>query len=189
MAIVELICDGCGQAAGQEHIARRLKRLENMTRYRPVHIQTLFLAAVSPMQDADHLYSADGSFLGEGATLLRALDIEPNGRSIKAVLSDFQRRGYLLTYVLECPIEASDEQQRAKALETRVGAMAARIRRSFKPKRVVILGEEMDHLVAKLTSESVGAQVLVPEIGRAFRLEEFDRFVTAVTATGAGSLC
>jgi len=50
-----LVCDGCGQSADAEHIARRLKRLENMTRYRPIHIQALLMGAASPAEDGDHL--------------------------------------------------------------------------------------------------------------------------------------
>ena len=34
--LIALRCDGCGQAASPEHMARRLRRLEWTTRYRPV---------------------------------------------------------------------------------------------------------------------------------------------------------
>src|SRR5215467_12232588 len=96
-----LLCDGCGQPADPRHIARRLKRLENMTRYRPLHVQVLFLGAAGPVPDADYLYSAEGDFRGEGLTLLRALGIEWAGKTIEAVLTDFQRRGYLLAHILD----------------------------------------------------------------------------------------
>ncbi len=43
-----LRCDGCGQLASPEHIARRLQRLEWTTRFRPVHIGTLLLGATAP---------------------------------------------------------------------------------------------------------------------------------------------
>src|SRR5258708_87515 len=56
-------CDGCGQTASAEHIARRLQRLEWTTRYRPVHINTLLLGAFSPQEERDFLYAPGG---GEG---------------------------------------------------------------------------------------------------------------------------
>src|SRR5207249_10650226 len=43
----DLPCDGCGQAASAEHIARRLRRLEWATRFRPVHIHTLLRGGVA----------------------------------------------------------------------------------------------------------------------------------------------
>src|SRR5215469_16919242 len=78
-----ILCDGCGQAATADHIARRLKRLEKMTRYRPIHVQTLLVGAVSPENDGDDLYSAEGEFRGEGADFLRALGIIQGGRSVE----------------------------------------------------------------------------------------------------------
>src|SRR5207253_8014232 len=50
---ITLVCDGCGQAATAEHIARRLQRLEWTTRYRPVHIHALLLGAFSPLRDEE----------------------------------------------------------------------------------------------------------------------------------------
>jgi hypothetical protein len=38
-----ILCDGCGQPATPEHIAERIHRLELATRYRPIHIQVLWL--------------------------------------------------------------------------------------------------------------------------------------------------
>ena len=51
----QVICDGCGLGASQEHIARRLKRLEKMTRYRPIHVHALILGTRSPELDEAHL--------------------------------------------------------------------------------------------------------------------------------------
>src|SRR5262245_6365804 len=144
---VSILCDGCGQAATTEHLARRLKRLENMTRYRPLHVQALFLGAVSPSRDEDYLYAAEGAFLGEGLELLRALDVEPAGRAVEATLLEFQRRGYVLAHLLECGQETSPETIRREALQRRIPATITRIRRSFKPKRVVLLGGDLAEFV------------------------------------------
>ena len=165
-----IVCDGCGQAADQEHLTRRLRRLEKMTRFRPIHVQALFLAAVSPQADGEHLYSADGEFRGEGAALLRSLEMETAGRSVEATLAEFQRRGYLLTHVLECPGEYRDAAGLRSAMEQRIGTTMAKIRRSFKPKRVVLLGEELEPFVARLKVENLGAELLLSDTGQPFPL-------------------
>ena len=76
-----VVCDGCGQAASPEHMARRLQRLEWATRHRPIHIQTVLLGAAPPQTDGEYFYSPEGGFAGEaklladvaGATLAAAL--------------------------------------------------------------------------------------------------------------------
>src|SRR5260370_8364177 len=39
-----ILCDGCGLAASAEHIAARMERLELATRFRPIHVNVLFVA-------------------------------------------------------------------------------------------------------------------------------------------------
>src|SRR5215472_16600734 len=104
-SIATVVCDGCGQGTTSEHIARRLERLEQTTRYRPIHIQAVFLSAQSPSNDAAFLYAAQGRFEGESLALLDALQIEKEGRESDAVLAEFQRKGYFLTHLLECAPE------------------------------------------------------------------------------------
>src|SRR6266851_3007942 len=140
-SLSEIRCDGCGQIASQEHMARRLKRLENMTRYRPIHVQALFLGAMSPAEDRDHLYSAVETFHGEGAEALQALGAEQAGRSVAETLAGLQRGGFLLTHVLDCPV--SGVAATSEALQRRLPATLARIRRSYKPKRLVLVGAEL----------------------------------------------
>ena len=156
---MEIRCDGCGQAASQEHIARRLKRLENMTRYRPIHVQALFFGAMSPAEDGDHLYSAVETFHGEGAEALRALGVEQAGRGVAETLAGVQRMGFLLTHVLECPV--ADAAARKEALQARLPATLARIRRSYKPKRVVLVGAEMAACVTQITGANLDAVVVL----------------------------
>lgn len=123
-----LRCDGCGQMASPEHIARRLRRLEWATRYRPVHIQTLLLGGVAPSEDAEFLYAPSGEFRGEGESLLRAVGIEsgrppletqgrqnaipatasPPEKTAEAIHSEFQVAGFFLAHILECPLEPGE---------------------------------------------------------------------------------
>src|SRR5208337_5124662 len=125
---ISLRCDGCGQTASPAHLARRLQRLEWTTRYRPVHIQALLLGGIVPEADAAFLYCPEGNYQGEAASLLDALQISRAGKSADATLTEFQRRGLLLTHVLECPLEpgvsTADAQQ---LLEKQLPAVMARI--------------------------------------------------------------
>src|SRR3981081_2519458 len=103
---IVLRCDGCGQTASGEHIARRLQRLEWATRYRPVHINTLLLGAFSPQDEKDFLYAPGGGFQGEAAHVLDALGISTTGKAADVVQAEFQRSGFFLTHVLECPLDS-----------------------------------------------------------------------------------
>ncbi len=155
----ELTCDGCGLPADAEHLARRLKRLENMTRYRPIHIQALLLGAASPAEDGEHLYSTENEFRGEGSEALRAFGVDPTGRSAEETLANFQRMGLLLTHVLECPV--SDAVARKEALQRRMPGMLARIRRSYKPKKLVLVGVELSEFVKQVSNAQLNAVLLL----------------------------
>ena len=52
------LCDGCGAQVDEAHIRSRIERLEHATRYRPIHIQVLFLAAAPPSKPEDDFYRA-----------------------------------------------------------------------------------------------------------------------------------
>jgi len=166
-----ILCDGCGQPAGPGHIARRLGRLENMTRYRPIHVQALFLAAIGPAADTEYLYSAQGEFAGGSAEILRALGIEVTARKVEAVLTEFQRSGYILAYVLECAQENGSAAARREALQQRISATIARIRRSWKPKRIVLLGNELTEFVPQLAAANLEATLILRK-GRPFEWHE-----------------
>jgi hypothetical protein len=169
-----LVCDGCGQAASGEHIARRLRRLEWTTRYRPVHIHTLLLGAFSPRDEKDFLYAPGGEFQfhGEAAFLLDALGISTAGKAAEVVHAEFQRAGFFLTHVLECPFEGDGSLQADSraALKARLAATATRIRRSLKPKRVMAVTEELSPVAEDILALDLGCPVLL-DCGRPFRLE------------------
>ena len=150
-------CDGCGQLASPAHIARRLHRLECATRYRPIHIQALFLGYSSPVNDCDFLYSPEGRFEGEARKLLEAVQISTEGKSGDTVLCEFQKRGLMLTHLLECPAEPGlGEPQAAQVLEAHLPATIARLRRSFKPKRVILTSRELLPILGALQHADLG---------------------------------
>jgi hypothetical protein len=168
MDLSSLRCDGCGQPATAEHLGRRLKRLEEMTKFRPIHVQVLFLSAVSPADPREYLYSPEGAFSGEAAQLLSALGIETTGRATDRTLSEFQRRGYVLAHLLECPGEGTVGVG-SEALRGRFGPTLARIRRSFRPKKLVLLGAELRPFLAELQAAGMPAEIAL-ERGNPFHL-------------------
>lgn len=166
------LCDGCGQPASPEHIARRLKRLEWTTRYRPVHIHTLFLGGVSPDADTEFLYSPGSEFKGEAAAMLEVAGISAAGKSADTVHAEFQRCGFLLTHVLECPLELGFKSQASvqELLAKRAPAVATRIRRSLRPKRVALVSAKMETLAKQFTAEGLGCVVVLNE-GKPYALD------------------
>jgi hypothetical protein len=165
-----LPCDGCGQSASPEHIARRLQRLEWATRYRPVHIGAILLGGVSPEADADYLYA--GKFEGEAGRLLEAIGISADGKPPEIVLSEFQRSGFFLAHVLECPLETGQlgDSSCKALLDRRAAQVLTRIRRSLKPKRVVLISELLTPLTARFSSAEMGCPVLL-DGGKPFGLD------------------
>jgi hypothetical protein len=157
-----LRCDGCGQAASPEHIARRLQRLEWATRYRPIHIGALLLGDVAPSNDADFLYAPAGAFSGEAALVLRGRGVETAGKSRETVLAEFQRGGFFLTHVLECPLEPGKAEKAGMEglVAERLASVIARIRRSLQPKKVIAISPMPGFLLEQLKKSCTDVAVL-----------------------------
>lgn len=158
-----LLCDGCGQPATPEHTARRLQRLESATRFRPLHIATLLLGAVSPFADEEFLYC--GKFAGEARALLDAAGISVANKSSETVLSEFQRGGLFVTYVLECPLEENGDKRPSISdlISRRIPALAARVRRSLKPKRTILYASGAATGISVIADASLGCPVLLDD--------------------------
>jgi len=159
----DLRCDGCGQLASAVHVARRLRRLEWATRYRPVHIQALLLGAIAPREDADYLYAPGEKFRGEAAQVLRAIGISFAGRPSEQVHAEFQGAGLFLAHVLECSLENFDNAKAdaANLLREHLPSVASRIRRSLKPKRVILVTEIPQLVVQDMLSMDLGCPVVL----------------------------
>jgi hypothetical protein len=169
--IISMRCDGCGQMASPEHIDRRLRRLEWATRYRPVHIQTLLLGAVAPVEDCEFLYSPGEELRGEVALLLRAVGIPAAGKPAGAIQAEFQRAGYFLTYILECPLDEAlnPGADLAKLVTERLPVVASRIRRSLKPRYVTLVTELPESVVEDILALDLGRPVILDH-GKPFAL-------------------
>jgi len=155
-----LPCDGCGQLVDSAHISRRLERLAWTTRFRPIHIQALLLAGITPDRNEDFLYSPDSPFQGEAAAILQGIALSTEGKSREAVLTEFQKLGLMLTHVLECPLDPNPSEQETHALlEKQLPATVFRIRRSLKPKRVLLLSSTLQTLAEKLHQANLGCSI------------------------------
>lgn len=156
-----LPCDGCGQLADSAHISRRLNRLAWTTRFRPLHIQALLLSGIAPKHEPDFLYSPNSSFHGEAATILKAVNIATEGKSPETVLAEFQKLGLLLAHVLECPLDdGTTVAQVHSYLEAEIPSTIARIRRSLKPKRILLLSPDLQPYAAKFHQADLPCTVL-----------------------------
>jgi hypothetical protein len=155
-----LPCDGCGQLADSAHISRRLQRLEWATRFRPIHIQSLLVSGISPRSDDEFLYNPQGRFVGEARNVLTAVAVSIRERTAESVLTDFQKRGLMLIHVLECPLSSDSSQFEARPiLEHQLAATVTRIRRSLKPKRVLLVSADLAPLADKLHQSELGCPV------------------------------
>lgn len=181
-----LPCDGCGLPASPEHIAARVHRLELSTRYRPVHISILFVAAAPAELDADDFYVAP-----EKSSLLNALGItslenQPGAKADPAaLLNEFQRRGFHMVYLSECPRPA-DNVPGVEEVSRLAPTLVRRVRFNYKPRLVAPLGVELFPLVESLQRAGIGPVITtaagqplpVPRVGDVGWQELFQRAVS-----------
>jgi hypothetical protein len=178
-----IFCDGCGQAASAEHLATRFRRLEWATRYRPVHVSTLVLGAVAPADDAEFVYSGAGAFCGEAGWLLRVAGIETAGKPAEELHHEFQRAGFFAAHVLDCPVDkpAASEANLHDLIAKRLPATFTRVRRSIKPKRLVLLGGALDGFVGDFAREELGCRLML-DAGRTCNLLETEEGIERLRA-------
>jgi hypothetical protein len=168
----EILCDGCGQPASPEHLSRRLQRLEWATRYRPIHLHTLLLGAISPQASAEFLYSPEDPHFGEAANLIAAAGISAGDKSADVIQSEVQRRGIYMTHALECPLEVPSRGDNFlnSVLIARLPMLFTRIRRSLKPKRIAFVSESLTPLIERFASAQLNCELALDD-GRAFALD------------------
>ena len=166
----DLRCDGCGQLASPEHISRRLQRLEWTTRYRPVHIGTLLLGAVAPQDDSEFIYCPAGTWNGEAQYLLAAAGLSLDGKSPESVLAEFQRGGFFVAHMLDCPVESSTGGDLAQLIANRLPAVLTRIRRSLKPKRLAPIAMLLKQSLPAFNSAELPCAILLHQ-GMPFALD------------------
>jgi hypothetical protein len=155
-------CDGCGAPADEAHIRLRIGRLEMATRFRPIHIQTLFLADAPASRIEDYFYRP----INEGESrsteakqffveMMTAAGIAPDAATDEeAALAEFQRRGFYLAYAVECPVPTPQElSERITAAST---TLLKRIEFSYRPKHVVPICPVVKAIAPGLQKSSIG---------------------------------
>jgi hypothetical protein len=180
----DLPCDGCGLPASPEHIAERVRRLELCTQFRPIHLGVLFIALAPPVRAEDDFYSPENS-KDFAEPFLETLEI-PSTMEKSARLAEFQRRGYYLTYLSECPIPEKREPV-AATIERLGPTLIRRIRFNYRPKQIAPMGQELIPLVEMLKAAGIGPILTlehglvlpIPRTGLGQWMELFRRSVTA----------
>src|ERR1700730_7364354 len=180
-----IICDGCGLPASPAHIAMRVQRLELATRFRPIHIDVLFVALEPRPRLEDDFYGPPESrdFLDPFLWSLKIQSEagkpsnEANGREADVCrLLEFQRRGYYLTFLSECPVMAQEEADVARERIARMSAtLVKRIRFNYKPKHIALVGTNLNPLVDVFRQAGMGplldinqaAPLTIPDSGSA----------------------
>lgn len=150
-----ILCDSCGLSASPEHIAARLARLELATRYRPVHISTLLVCTAPPARIEDDLYSWENNAASPESRSYLASLLACAGISLEKSpadqLAEFQRIGFYLTRLVECPL---DPRADVGDLAKRYGpTLIRRIQLSYKPRRVALLDPVAPGLTGLLHSQ------------------------------------
>jgi len=147
------VCDGCGARTDEDHIRRRVERLELATRHRPVHIKVLMLDGAPPPRMEDYFYQAhkDRSVRSMASRmyfdeLLKCASLPAgSGANEETALGDFQRRGFFLAHAVECPFEDQPDPQ--GALRRLAPTVLKRVQCSYQPSYVVPLSPPTQELI------------------------------------------
>jgi hypothetical protein len=180
------ICDGCLAEARDTHSRERIERLELATRFRPIHIQVLLIDAAPPARLEDFFYraakdravrSAESRIyfdrLTQSARAAPGSEIEE-----EAALADFQRRGLFLAYAVECPVE--DWGELRKTVGHLAPTMVKRIRASYKPRHVALLGEPLEELIPVFEEAGFGDRLILDR-AKPFAASFGERIARALT--------
>jgi hypothetical protein len=129
-----------------------------------LHIGNLFVALAPSLRSEDDFYGPVGS-KEFSDPFLEALEIRTQTDkgapgsdarvSDSARLAEFQRRGYYLAYLSECPLPESEEPA-ASTIARLAPTLIRRIRFNYKPKHITPLGEELFPLIEMLSAAGIG---------------------------------
>src|SRR5271154_429786 len=146
------VCEGCGTRTDDAHVARRTERIDLASKYRPVQIKVLFLDASPPSRIEDYFYSPTSNRAARSVPSRAYFDelAKTMGSTLMAsteegILTEFRRRGYFLSYAVECPFE--NEGELHAALRRLAPTALKRIQYSLIPNYIVPLGAATKELV------------------------------------------
>jgi len=118
-----------------------------------------------PENPSSFLYSLEGPFDAAAGKLLSALGISSEGKPREAVLLGIQKRGLLLVHLLECPLASPSRLSVAELLQAQLPPTLVRIRRSLKPKRVILIDQELHPYFASLNQAELGCPLWLADLG------------------------
>jgi hypothetical protein len=166
------VCDGCGAVVDDAHIRRRIERIEQATRFRPIHIHTLLIDAAPPADPVDFFYHVARNSGGDGRSvagrmyfieLAKLAGAKPGVElTDEATLAEFQRRGFFLAHAVECPIA---EEQLTDAVRKLAPTVLLRVQTSYKPKHIALLSQPTEELIKPLCDADLGPRLIVDEDG------------------------
>src|SRR5271154_6265448 len=146
------VCEGCGTRTDDAHVARRAQRIALAAKSRPVQIKVLFLDSSPPSRLEDYFYSPAPN--RNARSVASRTYFDQLGKSMvptlmaaneEGVLAEFRRRGFFLTYAVECPFE--NEGELHAALRRLAPTALKRIQYSLIPNYIVPLGAATKELV------------------------------------------
>ncbi len=193
----DIRCDGCGVVATPEHLRLRVERLELATRFRPVHIDMLFLHAAPPKRLEDYFYTpaiprdkrtaSDRAFFDALTGAVGRDATSSTNESEETLLAEFQRAGCFLTGCCECALEDAAISE-ADLAERMAPAVLRRVQHSYRPKRIVLLSNELLPWVAVFRKAGLGERLVlhdgqpleIPARGDSSAMARFRRALSSV---------
>ena len=202
----EIRCDGCGVAATDEHLRRRVERLELATRFRPIRIETLIIDPAPPERLEDYFYNfkisrderspAARAFFDALTGACRGAEASSADASEETLLAEFQRAGCFLAGCSECPPEETGVST-ADLVGRLAPSLVRRVQYSYKPKHVLLLSNEITPLIAFLQQAALeeklllrGAPIQIPDFEDSAAVVRFRtdlRVVLSKTQTPKGA--
>jgi hypothetical protein len=160
-------CDGCRLQVDDAHIRRRIARLELATRFRPIHIQVLLIDAAPPATEDDYFYRAAANREERSVVSRMYFDeiVKSAGISFgtdmkeEAALTEFQHRGFFLTYAMECPVDSPEAL--SEALNRLGPVMVKRVNASYKPKYIAPISPSMEELTPLFEFSGWGQRLIL----------------------------
>lgn len=147
------VCEGCGSRTDDAHVERRATRLDLASRLRPTRIRVLLLDGAPPSRIEDYFYRAarnpaDRS-LGAGRyfeELMKAAGVTvAAGSQETTLLAEFQRKGFFLTYAVDCPFEEQDDPK--GALRRLAPTVMKRVQSVYDPAYMVPISQPTAELI------------------------------------------
>jgi len=166
-------CDCSEAEVTEEHVHARITRLEQATKFRPVHIRVLLLDAAPPAAPGDDFYHPAISRSARSLPSRMYFDELAVASGIArdslatmdeaAVLAEFQRRGFFLVHVVECPLD--DAAALREAVNRLAPTLLRRLETSYKPKIVVPIGMATAELIPFLQMSGWGDRLILAKDG------------------------